>query len=69
MAVPKKKTSVSKKGLRRAGQHHKLYRRPTMSCPNCSAPVLPLHVCPSCGVYKGKEIIEIKDNDEEETES
>ena len=25
MAVPKKKTSVSRKGKRRAGQHHKLY--------------------------------------------
>ena len=27
MAVPKKRTSVSRKGLRRAGQHHKLYRK------------------------------------------
>lgn len=25
MAVPKKRTSVSRKGKRRAGQHHKLY--------------------------------------------
>ena len=30
MAVPKKKTSVSRKGLRRAGQHHKLYRKHPM---------------------------------------
>ena len=53
MAVPKKKTSVSRKGLRRAGQHHKLYGKTTMSCPNCGDTVLPLHVCPACGTYKG----------------
>ncbi|MBT5094836.1 MAG: 50S ribosomal protein L32, partial [Halobacteriovoraceae bacterium] len=33
MAVPKKKTSVSRKGLRRAGQHHKMYRKHPFSCP------------------------------------
>jgi large subunit ribosomal protein L32 len=60
MAVPKKKTSVSRKGLRRAGQHHKLYRKFPQSCPNCGEAVLPHHVCPACGHYKGKEVIKIK---------
>ncbi len=60
MAVPKKRTSVSRKGLRRAGQHHKLYRKFPQSCPNCSDSVLPHHVCPSCGHYKGKQVLEIK---------
>lgn len=60
MAVPKKKTSVSRKGLRRAGQHHKLYRKFPMNCPNCGEATLPHHVCPSCGNYKGKEIIKMK---------
>jgi large subunit ribosomal protein L32 len=60
MAVPKKRTSVSRKGLRRAGQHHKLYRKHPMSCPNCGELALPHTVCSACGVYKGKEIIEIK---------
>lgn len=60
MAVPKKKTSVSRKGLRRAGQHHKLYRKHPMSCPNCGDSVLPHCVCASCGTYKGKEVIEVK---------
>lgn len=66
MAVPKKRTSVSRKGLRRAGQHHKLYRKFPMVCPNCKDHVLPLHACPSCGTYKGKEVFEIKTQEQQE---
>ena len=66
MAVPKKKTSVSRKGLRRAGQHHKRYRNHPMSCPNCGALTMPNCVCPSCGTYKGKEVFTIKQRSEEE---
>ena len=69
MAVPKKKTSVSRKGLRRAGQHHKLYVTETASCPNCSDFVKPHHVCPSCGTYKGKQVMEIKTKEETSEES
>lgn len=69
MAVPKKKTSVSRKGLRRAGQHHKRYRQHPMSCPNCGDLTMPNRVCPSCGTYKGKEVFTIKVREEaEETE-
>lgn len=69
MAVPKKKTSVSRKGLRRAGQHHKEYRKHPMSCPNCGDLTMPNHACPSCGTYKGKQVFEVKVKaDEEETE-
>jgi len=60
MAVPKKKTSVSRKGLRRAGQHHKLYRTHPVGCPNCGESVLPHCVCSACGHYKGKEIVKAK---------
>jgi large subunit ribosomal protein L32 len=60
MAVPKKKTSPSRRGKRRAGQHHKLYRKHAMTCSNCGAPTLAHHACPSCGFYKGKQVIEIK---------
>ncbi len=71
MAVPKKRTSVSRKGLRRAGQHHKLYRKFPMSCANCGDYVMPHHVCPSCGFYKGKQVVEIKQkaDAEENTEA
>ncbi|GAB4018670.1 MAG: 50S ribosomal protein L32 [Bdellovibrio sp.] len=60
MAVPKKRCSVSRKGLRHAGQHHKLYRKHPMSCSNCGAHTMPHTACPSCGTYKGKEIIQVK---------
>ena len=60
MAVPKKRTSVSRKGKRHAGQHHKLYARSTQACPNCGEVTLPHRICSACGVYKGKEIIKMK---------
>ncbi len=60
MATPKKRTSVSRKGLRRAGQHHKRYRKFTMACPNCGDTTLPNHACPSCGHYRGKEVFTVK---------
>jgi large subunit ribosomal protein L32 len=64
MAVPKKRTSVSRKGLRRAGQHHKLYRKHPMNCPNCGDMTMPNHACPSCGFYKGKQIFTVKTKEE-----
>ena len=68
MAVPKKKTSVSRKGLRRAGQHHKLYRKHPMTCPNCGDLTMPNTACPSCGTYKGKQVFEIKVKEDETEE-
>lgn len=52
MAVPKKRTSVSRKGLRRAGQHHKLSRKFPIACPSCGELTLPNRACPFCGTYK-----------------
>lgn len=60
MASPKKKTSVARKGIRHAGQHHKLYRKHPSTCPNCGDLNLPHRACPSCGQYKGKQAFEIK---------
>jgi large subunit ribosomal protein L32 len=68
MAVPKKKTSVQRKGKRRAGQHHKLYRLHPMSCPNCGDLAMPSTACSSGGTYKGKQVFDIKVK-EEETET
>lgn len=64
MAVPKKKSSLSRRGMRRAGQTHKLYAKATGKCPNCGSRVLAHHVCPSCGHYKGKEVIVIASSEE-----
>ena len=57
MAVPKKKTSKSRKNMRRA---HDFLTPPTLSiCPQCKAPKLPHRTCLSCGTYKGKEVIDL----------
>ena len=70
MAVPKKKTSVSRKGKRRAGQHHKLYGKTVSNDPNTGEFTLPHRVSPS-GWYKGVKIFETKadrEADEDATE-
>ncbi len=55
MAVPKKKTSKSKKNMRRA---HDAISAPGYSvCPQCQEPKLPHRVCGNCGTYKGQEVI------------
>ena len=30
-----------------------------VSCANCQEMVLPHHVCPSCGYYKGRQVIAV----------
>jgi large subunit ribosomal protein L32 len=60
VATPKKKTSVSRKGKRRAGHTHKLHAKHPMKCPNCGALALPHNVCSSCGQYKGREVFSVK---------
>ncbi len=59
MAVPKKKTSKSKRDMRRS--HHAIKMPNVSRCPKCQEPVLSHHVCPSCGTYRGREIIKIKE--------
>ncbi len=59
MAVPKRKTSKSRRDKRRS---HDALSAPAMStCPQCSAPKAPHRVCASCGTYKGRTIIEVAD--------
>lgn len=55
MAVPKKKTSKSKRDMRRA---HDFLTAPGIStCPQCKEPKQPHRICESCGFYKGKEVV------------
>ncbi|MBI3986374.1 MAG: 50S ribosomal protein L32 [Lentisphaerae bacterium] len=58
MAVPKRKTSKHKKRLRRGA--HKIHLAAAKACPNCGAPQLPHRICPSCGYYRGKQVLTIR---------
>ena len=59
MPVPKRKTSKSKRDKRRT---HKKIAVPNLTeCPQCGDARLPHHACPSCGTYKGKNVVEVED--------
>lgn len=59
MAVPKRKTSKSTTRLRRT--HKKLGQVNLVNCSNCSEKKLPHQVCPKCGYYQGKQVVEVED--------
>lgn len=69
MAVPKKRTSVSRKGLRWAGHTFKIQPKSTMSCSNCGGITMMHRICPTCGHYRGKQLIQIKTKPVAETET
>jgi large subunit ribosomal protein L32 len=57
MAVPKKRTSKSRRGMRRA--HDAIaFNADVEVCENCGGLKLRHRVCEECGHYKGKQIIE-----------
>ena len=55
MAVPKRKTSPSKRNMRRS--HHALSPASFQECPNCGELKRPHNLCAACGHYNGREII------------
>jgi len=55
MAVPKKRTSSTRRDKRRA--NHKAGKARLNNCPRCHSPRLPHRVCPACGTYGGREVI------------
>ncbi|MBL8687687.1 MAG: 50S ribosomal protein L32 [Rhodospirillaceae bacterium] len=58
MAVPKKKTSKSRRNMRRA--HHALPSVTVIECSNCGEQKRPHHVCKACGHYDGREVVASK---------
>jgi large subunit ribosomal protein L32 len=55
MAVPKKRTSRTRRDKRRAT--HRAATPRLNECPRCHSPRLPHRVCPTCGTYAGREVI------------
>ena len=62
MAVQQNKKSRSRKGMRRS---HDRVALPTVVC-SCGEPTVPHAVCPSCGAYRGRQVVELKSADEQQ---
>lgn len=59
MAVPKRRTSVSKRNKRRA--HDALTAPHVMSCPTCGERTMRHRVCAHCGTYRGRQLMQPKE--------
>ncbi|HLA39738.1 MAG TPA: 50S ribosomal protein L32 [Candidatus Glassbacteria bacterium] len=59
MAVPRTRSSKSHKRKRRT--HYKLTAPSASLCPNCGQQKQPHKVCPHCGHYNGREVLEVEE--------
>jgi len=58
-ALPKQKISRHRQGNRR--RHHFLTAPQLVRCRNCRGMKRSHHVCPNCGTYRGRQVIEIEE--------
>lgn len=56
-ALPKRKISKARRDRRRA--HDSLTRPKLVNCDNCGERKLPHILCPSCGFYRGRQVVEV----------
>lgn len=57
MAVQKNKVTRSRRNNRRSHDALKIIN--SVECPVCGELKLPHHICPSCGHYRGREVVPI----------
>ncbi|NPB05969.1 MAG: 50S ribosomal protein L32 [Aquificae bacterium] len=61
MAVPKSRTSKWRRNRRRAQNFFNKFKRSLPSlvtCPECGEKILPHRVCPYCGTYRKRAVID-----------
>ncbi len=58
MPVPKKRVSRTRRDKRRT--HKKVTPPNLVACPHCEEMMLPHHICPSCGFYKERSVVQIE---------
>ncbi len=61
MATPKRKVSHARTSQRKAKWLGALSSPVTMSCPKCGEVTLAHHACPSCGFYRGHQVVSKKE--------
>ena len=57
MGVPKQRHTKSRRNKRRS--HHALKKTGLIKCVKCGRFILPHRVCPYCGYYHGREVIDV----------
>ena len=62
--LPKRRVSSARRDRRRANDF--LTPKNLTQCPNCGEMCLPHTVCPSCGYYKGREVINVEKPEKKE---
>lgn len=56
-ALPKKRVSSRRQGNRR--QHHRITPPNLSRCPQCHQLHMTHRVCPNCGTYRGRQVLEV----------
>jgi len=56
--LPKRKISKGRRNRRRA--HDSIGTPKLAECSNCHSPSMPHRMCPTCGYYKGRQIVDME---------
>ncbi len=59
--LPKRKISRGRRDRRRS--HLAIGKVHLVTCPQCHHKHLPHHVCPYCGYYAGREVIQVEEKE------
>lgn len=65
-ALPKQKVSRHRRGNRR--RHQWLKMPQLMTCPTCGEKKRTHYVCPNCGTYKGRAVIDVNKRSRRESQ-
>ncbi len=62
-AVPKKKVTRDRRGSKFTS--YRLHHRSLSVCPQCRTAKLPHIVCPKCGFYRGRAVVQVAEEKEQ----
>lgn len=65
MALPKRKHTQARRDKRRS--HLTPHLVSLTRCPQCANSILPHHVCPQCGFYRRRQILEVAKDKKKES--